>query len=169
MGASLIELENVSYTYGSDSSSPVQALRGIDLRIAEGEYVAVVGHNGSGKSTLAKCMNGLLHPSGGTVRVRGLDTRDAGTVYQVRATVGVVFQNPDNHWVLVLIVSLDFLGQPMDCISDFLFTEENLKMRQGELLYLHIFAQIAQLRSHYSIFDALFHLAALFQTWRTDL
>ena len=107
--------------YQAESSSPVVALRGIDLRINEGEYVAVVGHNGSGKSTLAKCLNGLLLPTSGRVRVQGIDTSDLSTVYEIRATVGVVFQNPDNQFVASTLR------------EEVAFGPENLGVPQGEL------------------------------------
>ena len=99
MSRAIIVAENVDYTYGAGTHSAVEALRGISLTILEGEYVAIVGHNGSGKSTLAKCLNGLLIPATGEVRVNGLSTRDPDARYVIRATVGMVFQNPDNQFV----------------------------------------------------------------------
>ena len=60
---------------------------------------AVLGHNGSGKSTLAKHMNAILLPSGGKVYVDGMDTVREETLLQIRKTVGMVFQNPDNQIV----------------------------------------------------------------------
>ena len=80
---------NFSYPNG------VQALKGIDLTIHHGEYVAFVGQNGSGKTTLVKHFNGLLKPSGGTVRVFGEETTDQ-KVSQLSRKVGYVFQNPDD-------------------------------------------------------------------------
>ena len=73
-----------------------EALRGIDLSIAEGERVAIVGQNGSGKTTLAKHFNGLLKPTRGIVRVHGLDTR-RHSVGELAAHAGYVFQNPDHQ------------------------------------------------------------------------
>jgi energy-coupling factor transport system ATP-binding protein len=61
--------------------------------------VAVLGHNGSGKSTLAKHFNGILLPTGGKVYVSGMDTANEDTIIDVRRTVGMVFQNPDNQIV----------------------------------------------------------------------
>lgn len=71
-------------------------LAGVSLSIAAGELVAVIGQNGSGKTTLAKCLNGLLVPRRGTVRVRGVDLRSL-PVGQVATDVGYVFQNPDQQ------------------------------------------------------------------------
>ena len=101
--AALIRVENLSFTYNADTPTAIQALRGIDLDIAPGEYLAVVGHNGSGKSTLAKCLNGLLLPGAGDVWVRDWNTRDVASRIQVRATVGTVFQNPDNQFVTTAV------------------------------------------------------------------
>ena len=72
---------------------------GLDLHIAEGSFVAILGHNGCGKSTLAKHMNAILLPQGGSVCVYGMDTRDEGLLLEIRRAVGMVFQNPDNQIV----------------------------------------------------------------------
>ena len=72
---------------------------GLDLHIAEGSFVALLGHNGCGKSTLAKHMNAILLPQGGSVCVYGMDTRDESLLLEIRRAVGMVFQNPDNQIV----------------------------------------------------------------------
>jgi energy-coupling factor transport system ATP-binding protein len=95
----LIRASQVYYSYNAHTDTPIEALRGIDLQIAHGEYVAIVGHNGSGKSTLAKCLNGLLWPTAGDVWVDGHNTRQEEALIAIRATVGMVFQNPDNQFV----------------------------------------------------------------------
>ena len=100
---SIIEINDVYYTYGKDTESPTKAVRGVSLRVEEGEFVAVVGHNGSGKSTLARLMNGLITPDNGSVKVNGLSTSDDKNLFDVRKTVGVVFQNPDNQMVATII------------------------------------------------------------------
>lgn len=100
---SIIEINDAYYTYGKDSESPTQAVRGVTLSVDEGEFVAVVGHNGSGKSTLARLMNGLITPEKGSVKVDGLATSDDKNLFDVRKTVGVVFQNPDNQMVATII------------------------------------------------------------------
>ena len=100
---SLICVENLCYTYAAETDHPIPALMGVDLEIARGEYLAIVGHNGSGKSTLARCLNGLLLPTRGEVWVNGRNTRDFRALYDIRATVGMVFQNPDHQFVTTVV------------------------------------------------------------------
>lgn len=69
----------------------------VSLDIAQGEFIAILGHNGSGKSTLAKHINAILNPTEGTVWVDGMDTSDEEKVWEIRQTAGMVFQNPDNQ------------------------------------------------------------------------
>jgi energy-coupling factor transport system ATP-binding protein len=75
------------------------ALTDVDLTFRPGESVAVAGPSGSGKTTLVRLMNALVLPSSGSVTVDGLDTRDAGLVWEIRRRVGLIFQNPDNQFV----------------------------------------------------------------------
>lgn len=100
---SIVEFRDVYYTYNRGDASEQRAVNGISFSVEEGEFVAVVGHNGSGKSTIAKLMNGLLEPDSGTVTVSGLDTRSNKDLFDIRKTVGVVFQNPDNQMVATII------------------------------------------------------------------
>lgn len=74
-----------------------RAIDNMDVDIKKGDFVAILGHNGSGKSTFAKQINGILMPTGGTVLVSGMDTRDEDHIWDVRKTAGMVFQNPDNQ------------------------------------------------------------------------
>lgn len=74
-----------------------RAVDGVDLKIAKGDFVAILGHNGSGKSTLAKHMNAILYPTEGTVIVNGKDTLDDSKLWDIRQEAGMVFQNPDNQ------------------------------------------------------------------------
>ena len=92
----MIRFENVHFRYPEEEQ---ESLKGINLEIEEGSFVAVLGHNGSGKSTLAKHMNAILTPTEGRVLVGKLDTADEANLLQVRRTVGMVFQNPDNQIV----------------------------------------------------------------------
>ena len=69
----------------------------VDLDIAQGQFIAILGHNGSGKSTLAKHMNAILYPSEGTIWVDGKDTTEEQYLWDIRQTAGMVFQNPDNQ------------------------------------------------------------------------
>ena len=91
-----IEARGVSFRY--DGESP-EVLHDIDLRVEEGQFVALLGHNGCGKSTMAKLFNGMLVPTGGQVLVDGIDTADENHQLDVRRRVGLVQQNPDNQLV----------------------------------------------------------------------
>ena len=99
MEHTIIKTEALRFSYTTaEGVSPV-VLDGVDLEIEAGSFVAVLGHNGSGKSTLAKHMNAILLPSGGKVWVDGMDTADEERLLDIRRTVGMVFQNPDNQIV----------------------------------------------------------------------
>ncbi len=114
----IIQIEHVSYTY-ADAKKP--ALLDVDLEIARGSFVAVLGHNGSGKSTLAKTLNGILLPSQGRVLVEGMDTADEDKLLDIRRTVGMVFQNPDNQIVASVVE------------DDVAFAPENLGVAPKEI------------------------------------
>jgi energy-coupling factor transport system ATP-binding protein len=90
--APYIQVENLVYHYPDGTV----ALRGIDLSINDGDFLALIGQNGSGKTTLSKCLNGLLKPTQGRVIVDGLDTRTT-SITQMAKRVGYVFQNPDHQ------------------------------------------------------------------------
>lgn len=99
---SFIKLKDLVHrytTYNSEGevSDTIQAVDGVSAEVEKGEFIAVLGHNGSGKSTLAKHLNGLLFPDEGTVWVGGYDTKEESTIFQIRQTTGMVFQNPDNQ------------------------------------------------------------------------
>ena len=74
-----------------------RAIDNMDVDIKKGDFVAILGHNGSGKSTFAKQINGILMPTGGTVLVSGMDTRDEDHIWDIRKTAGMVFQNTNNQ------------------------------------------------------------------------
>ena len=114
----IIRTEALRYTYPGDE---FETLHGIDLEIKEGSFVAVLGHNGSGKSTLAKLMNAILLPSSGKVYVDGIDTSDEARLLDVRRTVGMVFQNPDNQIVANVVE------------DDVAFAPENLGVEPAEI------------------------------------
>ena len=99
----IIKTEQVTYNYQDDEGCPVVALNGVDLEIGRGEFVAVLGHNGSGKSTLAGHFNAIRLPSGGTVWVDHMDTKNEDNIYEVRKTCAMVFQNPDNQIVATVV------------------------------------------------------------------
>jgi len=95
-----ISAENLAYAYpGVDDAPGVAVFEDLNLSIDEGSFVAILGSNGCGKSTLAKHFNSILLPSGGKVYVWGMDTADEERLMQIRKTVGMVFQNPDNQIV----------------------------------------------------------------------
>lgn len=76
-----------------------EILKGLDITIKKGEFIALLGRNGSGKTTFSKQLNAILRPSEGTVTVDEMGTRDAEKLYDIRQHVGMVFQNPDNQMV----------------------------------------------------------------------
>lgn len=76
-----------------------EILKGVDITIKKGEFIALLGRNGSGKTTFSKQLNAILRPSEGTVTVDEMGTRDAEKLYDIRQHVGMVFQNPDNQMV----------------------------------------------------------------------
>ncbi|MFQ5892634.1 MAG: ABC transporter ATP-binding protein, partial [Candidatus Methanofastidiosia archaeon] len=89
-GDNIVEIEDLYYTYPTG----VEALRGIDLKVKKGEFVALIGQNGAGKSTLASQIIGLILPEKGRVLVKGRDTREL-SVPELAQLVGYLFQNPD--------------------------------------------------------------------------
>ncbi len=88
----MIEVVDVRFSY----PSKVEALKGVSLKINDGEFVAIMGQNGAGKSTFVKHFNGLLKPSSGTVRIDGVETTKSSVAALAR-NVGFVFQNPDHQ------------------------------------------------------------------------
>ena len=99
MKDSIITTQDLRFSYTTAEGVAPIVLDGVTLDIAEGSFVAVLGHNGSGKSTLAKHFNAILLPTGGKVYVDGIDTADEDKLLDIRRTVGMVFQNPDNQIV----------------------------------------------------------------------
>lgn len=116
----IIEAKDVYFSYQSDDEEikePKNVLDGVSLDIYKGEFVAILGHNGSGKSTIAKHFNAILLPQSGTVTVNGMDTKDEDKLFDIRQTVGMVFQNPDNQIVATIVeedvaFALENLGVP---------------------------------------------------------
>ncbi len=95
----LLEVENVSFSY----DKRIKAVKNVSLSVEEGEYVAIIGRNGSGKSTLAKLFNGLVKPDEGKITVDGFSALEKKHVFEIRKSVGVVFQNPDNQLVASIV------------------------------------------------------------------
>ncbi len=104
----IIRTENLCYDYvTTDDEGNVTgrnpALKNVNLSIPEGQFLAVLGHNGCGKSTLAKHFNAILTPTEGKVFVDGIDTSCEEKLFEIRRTVGMVFQNPDNQLVATIV------------------------------------------------------------------
>ncbi len=114
----VIEFDGVRFSYDGERT----VLNGIDLQIARGSYVVILGHNGSGKSTLARHINALLTPASGKVTVLGLDTADLDEQIEIRRHAGMVFQNPDNQMVTSIVA------------DDVAFGPENLGIPQPEIV-----------------------------------
>lgn len=95
----MIDCEHMSFTYDGERF----VLSDVSIRIAQGEFVCILGGNGSGKSTFAKHINALLVPDEGAMTVDGMDTADEESLYAIRSTAGMVFQNPDDQLVASLV------------------------------------------------------------------
>ncbi len=103
MNEAILRAEQVQFEYNSGDAQPIPALCGVDLAVARGSFTALLGHNGCGKSTLAKHFNALLLPTGGKVYVEHIDTADEMRMLDIRRTVGMVLQNPDNQLVSTIV------------------------------------------------------------------
>lgn len=99
----MITAEHVRFRYEEDNETPIVVLDDVDITVRKGEFVALLGHNGCGKSTLARHFNALLLPLGGRILVDGMDTADDDRRYEIRRTVGLVLQNPDNQLVSTIV------------------------------------------------------------------
>ena len=117
-----IRTEHLKFTYDAQSESGgVMVFDDLNLSIEEGSFIAVLGHTGCGKSTLAKHFNAVLLPEGGSVHVFGMDTSDESLLVDIRRTVGMVFQNPDNQMVANVVE------------EDVAFAPENLGVPSEEI------------------------------------
>ncbi len=113
----MIHINNLSYRYPDGTLT----LEGVDISIDRGEFVAIMGPNGCGKTTLVRHLNALLMPTAGSVSVFGMDTKDMSKVWNIRQTVGMVFQNPQTQ----------FVGTTLE--EDVAFGPENLGLPQNEI------------------------------------
>ncbi len=114
----MIKARGVEFSYSPEDE---KVIKGIDLSIDKGSYVAILGHNGCGKSTLAKLLCGILLPTEGTVYVDGMDTADEERSFEIRKKCGMVFQNPDNQLVASIVE------------EDIAFAPENLGVAREEI------------------------------------
>lgn len=114
----MIRFEHVNFRY---ENAAELTLKDICLSVPDGQFLAVVGHNGSGKSTLARHLNALLLPQEGSVTVNGYVTTSEETLQDLRRSVGIVFQNPDNQLVTTIVE------------EDVAFGPENLGIAPSEI------------------------------------
>lgn len=117
----ILKTEHLTFSYTTEEGVAPIVLDDLTLELEEGSFVAVLGHNGSGKSTLAKHLNAILLPSGGKVWVTDMDTADENLLLEIRRTVGMVFQNPDNQIVASVVE------------EDVAFAPENLGVPSAEI------------------------------------
>ena len=120
----MILVEGVWFTYPDGPT----ALRGVSLKVNNGERVAIMGENGAGKTTLVKCFNGLLKPQKGVILVNGLDTRKA-TVAELSRRVGFVFQNADDQ-----LFSDTVFSEVAFALRNFGFPKNQVRSRVGKIL-----------------------------------
>ena len=118
----MLQIHDLCHAYQNENGEELMALDHVNLEIASGEFVAIIGRNGSGKSTLAKHLNALLTPSAGACIVAGMDTQDYSHIWDIRQTVGMVFQNPDNQIVASIVE------------EDVAFGPENLGLAPAEIV-----------------------------------
>ncbi len=119
----MIETVAVEFSHNANQhmSGGLKALDGISVTVAKGEFVAVLGRNGSGKTTFARMLNALLLPTGGSVRIDGIDTVDESRIWDIRSTVGMIFQDPDSQ----------IIGTTVE--EDIAFGPENLGLAPEEI------------------------------------
>ncbi|TYQ15126.1 UNVERIFIED_CONTAM: energy-coupling factor transport system ATP-binding protein [Acetivibrio alkalicellulosi] len=117
---SLIYLKDVKYKYKDNQNNT--ALKDINVKIAKGEFISIIGSNGSGKSTFARLLNAIILPSEGIVRIKGMNSWDDSFLWDIRKCVGMVFQNPDNQIIAMTVE------------EDVAFGPENLGLSHNEII-----------------------------------
>ena len=121
MANPIIQARGLTFRYTTAEGVAPTVLDHVDLDIEAGTFVAILGHNGSGKSTFAKHLNAILLPTSGKVYVDGMDTSGEEKLLDIRRTVGMVFQNPDNQIVASVVE------------EDVAFAPENLGVPSDEI------------------------------------
>ena len=121
MANPIIQARDLTFRYTTAEGVAPTVLDHVDLDIEAGSFVAILGHNGSGKSTFAKHLNAILLPTAGKVYVDGMDTTDEDKLLDIRRTIGMVFQNPDNQIVASVVE------------EDVAFAPENLGVPSEEI------------------------------------
>ncbi|HOM02975.1 MAG TPA: energy-coupling factor transporter ATPase [Acetivibrio sp.] len=120
----IVKASNVEFAYkkNNDNTPKASVLREVNTKIQEGEFVVVIGRNGSGKSTFARLLNAILVPTQGVLYIGGKKTTDEANLWEIRTTVGMVFQNPDNQ---IIATSVE---------EDVAFGPENLGIPSEEIV-----------------------------------
>ena len=121
MANPIIQARGLTFRYTTAEGVAPTVLDHVNLDIEAGSFVAILGHNGSGKSTFAKHLNAILLPTSGKVYVDGMDTTDEDKLLDIRRTIGMVFQNPDNQIVASVVE------------EDVAFAPENLGVPSEEI------------------------------------
>lgn len=119
----VIEVDDLHYKYPNyeEGREDEEVLKGLNLKVYDGEFIAILGHNGSGKSTLAKLLNAQMLPTKGDIKILGMNTRSRVDLWNIRSSCGMVFQNPDNQMVATIVE------------EDVAFGPENLGVPMPEL------------------------------------
>lgn len=117
----IIEIKNLKFEFNDSENGAEKVIDDLNLSIERGSFTVILGHNGSGKSTLAKLLNGLLKPTEGTVLVNGISTENPDKEIEIKRTVGLVFQNPDNQLIASVVE------------EDVAFGPENLGLEPTEI------------------------------------
>lgn len=117
----IIEIKNLKFEFNDSENGAEKVIDDLNLSIERGSFTVILGHNGSGKSTLAKLLNGLLKPTEGTVLVTGIATDNPDKEIEIKRTVGLVFQNPDNQLIASVVE------------EDVAFGPENLGLEPTEI------------------------------------
>lgn len=116
-----IELKHVTYTYNPGTAYEMHALKDINLKIPDGQFIGMIGHTGSGKSTLIQHLNGLIRPTQGEVLYEGENIwKENYNLKQLRSQVGLVFQYPEHQLFEI------------DVLTDVCFGPRNLGLSQEE-------------------------------------
>lgn len=124
MNDRIVKAENVEFAYkkNSEKTQTTPVLGELNIEIGEGEFLVVIGRNGSGKSTFARLLNAILLPTQGMLYIAGKKTSEDAYLWDIRRTVGMVFQNPDNQ---IVATSVE---------EDVAFGPENLGIPSEEII-----------------------------------
>ncbi len=117
----IIEVKNLKFEFNDSDNGAEVVIDNLNLSVVRGSFTVILGHNGSGKSTLAKLFNGLHKPTEGTVLINGISTLDTDREIEIKRTVGLVFQNPDNQLIASVVE------------EDVAFGPENLGLEPQEI------------------------------------